>query len=286
MIEAVITQWLGSLSAKLYPLVLPEQADLPAVIYRIESQFTPTDEHGPYGAEGDRVRISVWAKGYKSASLLKDEVINGLEASHPGYLISVEDRGDLYDADTGICGIIIDAEITTLLSVTEGDQNGIREAVKQALLANTAANANVFATRSGFANCDTFPCIGIRIDDTQIESNNGNQKRMGRLELDVKTVADVTAENTLESLAAEIEAIMTPDIELKADSVLNLTGINSRFSSVGRLNYEHRQITFDLEYQTEPPHSSDLADFSRANAEWQTDPETTAPEATDTLSLD
>ncbi|WP_261840952.1 hypothetical protein [Aliamphritea ceti] len=286
MIEKAITEWLGGLSAKLYPLIVPEGNNVPAILYRIESQFTPEDEHGPYGAEGDRVRFSIWDKGYKSASELKDEVIAVLEEAHPGYLISIEDRGDLYDKDSGVCGIIIDAEVTTLQTIAEGEQSGIREAARVALTGNTTAGPNVFATRLGFANCDSFPCIGVRIDDTQIESDNGVQKRAAKLEVNVKTLADVTAENTLEALTIQIEAILHPDAQLLPGSALDITDISSRFSSVGRLNYEHRLLSFDLDYRTEPPDSGDLVDFNHADVDWQTNPSTTLPEAKDTLSLD
>ncbi|WP_432473334.1 hypothetical protein [Amphritea sp. HPY] len=283
MIEATLTTWLIGISVELYPVAIPDDKNAPGVVYRIESEFTPEDGRAPYGAKGYRVRVTVWHTGYKGAMDVTAEVRNALVSAHPGYLVSVEDRGDYLDGDTGIYGISLDVEITDLQSVTESAQAGIRGAVKSLLLSGTNAAANVFATRIGFANCDSLPSIGVRLQDTDVETGNSDQKRKARVEVNIKTQSSVTSENELEAIVGQVEALLHPDLNIITESRHDLSGISTQYSSVGRLHYEHRVMTFDVEYYTVIPDVA-LVPLNTVHADWNIDQDAD-PEAEDTLTI-
>jgi hypothetical protein len=84
MIEATLNDWLGSLSTPLYPLAIPDDKEAPGIVYRIESEFTPSDDSAPFGALGHRIRLAIWHKSYKSASIITSEIRTILRDTHQG----------------------------------------------------------------------------------------------------------------------------------------------------------------------------------------------------------
>jgi len=284
MIEATISSWLGGLSTPLYPLAIPEDKEAPGIVYRIESEFTPDDGNAPFGAYGHRIRLSVWHSSYKSASQIVGEIRTILNIKHSGFLVSVEDRGDYQDADTSLYGIVLDVEITTLKPVIEALQIDIRGAVKALLLNQTAANGDVYATRIGFANSDNFPNIGISIQSVDIVTGNADQEITVDLVLNIKTLSSINSENQLEQLIKQVEYVLHPDFKLADIARINLKRIATSYSSVGRLHYEHRLMTFDLDYFRAIPDIENVPDLNLSGIQWNidSDPE---PEAEDLLPI-
>jgi hypothetical protein len=284
MIEAVITEWLGSLSAPLYAVVVPKNQTTPAIVYSIESEFIPTDDEAPYGAKGHNVRISIWHASYKEASAIADSVRAALNFYRTGYLVSVDDRGDYKDDDTLEYGIVLDAQITVLNQSVEPQQSGLREAVKQELINNTSCNDRIFASRIGFANCNGYPCAGIFIRDTEISTGNADQKRKAELIVNIKTVSSLTSENELELIVSQVELMLNPDAKIFNESRIDIERINTEYSDIGRLHYEHRLIQFSVEYYQNIIESDGINLFNIANADWNIDEDLVA-EAQDELTI-
>lgn len=284
MIEQVITQWLGDVSAPLSPVDISESDGLPGVVYRVGNEFTPSDGSAPYGAAGHNIEIGVWSKGYPNASQIASEVRAALELPRNGYLVSVDDRGDYKADDTGAYGIVLDVQITVLNQEAEPLQNGLRHAVKQALMNNTLCDARVFASRVGFANANQYPCAGVSIRDIDIETDNDDQKRKVELIVNVKTPSNLTSENRLEIIAAQVESVINPDAQLFQQSYVKLERITTEYTAVGRLHYEHRQVRFTVEYCQSLPDSGDLHPFAIAAVDWNIGGDE-EPEAQDLINL-
>lgn len=283
MIEITINNWLGSLNTPLYPLAIPDDKNAPAVVYRIESEFTPDDGNAPYGAQGHRVRLSIWHPSYKSASTIATQVRQILRATHQGFLVTVEDRGDYQDADTNLYGIVLDVEITTLQQVSEAPQQGLRAAIKNQLLDSTTALTAVYATRIGFANSDQFPMVGISMQSEDIETDNADQKRRIELVINAKTNSSIDSENQLELLVSEIESRLHPDKNF-GDARIDIARISTNYSAIGRLHFEHRILTFNVEYFAPIPDIEDVAQYEKSGVHWDIDQDSTS-EAEDFLSF-
>lgn len=284
MIEATLTEWLSGLTAPLYAVVIPDDEKAPAIVYKIESEFTPKDSDGPYGAKGYRVRIVVWHGSYKSASEIAKAARDSLNIKRDGFLVSVEDRGDYQDADTKLYGVVIDVEVTELQIVAEPVQTGLRGAAKKLLLNQTDCGANVFASRIAFSNCNQFPCIRVSIDDVEIETGNGDQDRNAELEVKVKLPSSVSSENEIEKIVKQVEMLLHPDVQLLPESKTDIDRIDTEYSSVGRLCFDERRLEFSIQYY-ECFEQTDVVDkFDVANAGWNIDDDA-APEAKDSLTL-
>lgn len=284
MIEQVITQWLGNVSAPLSPVDISEHDGLPGVVYRVGNEFTPSDGSAPYGAAGHNIEIGVWSKAYPNASKIATEVRAALDLPRNGYLVSVDDRGDYKANDTGAYGIVLDVQITVLNQEAEPLQDGLRHAIKQALLNRTLCGERVFASRIGFANCNQYPCAGISIRDIGVQTDNDDQKRTVELTIDAKTPSNLVSENRLEIVVSQIEAVINSDAPLLERSYVQLERISTEYSAVGRLHYEHRKVTFSVEYCSVLPDSGDLHPFSIAAVDWNIDSDQDA-EAQDLLNL-
>lgn len=284
MIEAVLASWLSDLPSPLYPVVIPDEKKAPGIVYKIESEFTPQDNSGPYGAIGHRVRIVVWDESYKTASEIITNVRAALNIKREGFLVSVEDRGDYQDSDTNLYGIVIDVEITELQTVIEFEQTGLRGAAKALLLNNTDCAANVFASRIAFANCNQFPCMGIRIDGIEIQNDNDDDLHTAEIEITVKLPSSADSENQIEAIVGQVRSVLSGDIKLIPDSLFNINRIDTEYSSVGRLCFDERRIEFTVKYYDCLPDSQGLSDFNTANADWNIDDDQES-EAKDTLAL-
>jgi hypothetical protein len=292
MIEVTLNDWLGNLPTPLYPLAIPDDKEAPGIVYRIESEFTPSDDNAPFGALGHRIRLAIWHKSYKSASIITSEIRTILRDAHKGYLVSIEDRGDYQDLDTNLYGIVLDVEVTVLLDVEESVQAGFRGAVKERLLNRTNASENIYATRIGFSNSDSYPKIGISIESSDIETGNADQEINASIELDVKTYSTIDSENQLEILVDQIERHLSPDTKLNNEPMeFNLQRITSNFSNVGRLHFEHRKLAFNVKYFSNIPDTENapgyeniegakVPEYRFSGVQWNIDKDTD-PEATE-----
>ena len=284
MIELTITDWLGDLSVPLFFVDIPEGESLPGIIYRVGSEFTPTDGEAPYGAAGYNIEISIWHIENSQPPLIAKEVRDALEVDREGYLVSVDDRGDYRAKDTGAYGIELDVQITVLNQEAEPAQQGLRYAVKQSLLNESLCASRVFASRIAFANCNQYPCAGVSIRDIDIETDNDDQRRRIELIVNVKTQSALTSENQLEQIVAEVESVLNPDADLFQESNIDLERISTEYTSVGRLHYEHRVVRFAVEYYQSHTESSDLHPFITAAADWDINQDGDA-EAQDKVTL-
>jgi hypothetical protein len=183
-----------------------------------------------------------------------------------------------------------------LLDVEESAQAGFRGAIKSLITDKTNASTNIYATRIGFSNSDQYPKIGIMIDSSQIETDNSDQEINTSIELDIKTYSSINSENELEILIDQIERQLSPDTKLNDQPMMfDLQRINTTYSNVGRLHFEHRKLSFNVKYFTCIPdtenapgyeHIDDakVPDYKFSGIQWNIDKDE-APEATEILEF-
>lgn len=91
---------------RIYPDVIPEDADLPAVVYQRAGTAPVITISGSVLADDVRFVIMAWGKTRTSADAVADQVGQALAASgNP-----VVDRSTGYDPDVGLHGVTIDAD--------------------------------------------------------------------------------------------------------------------------------------------------------------------------------
>lgn len=82
MIESSIYAAIKSLAGgRVYPMVLPDTATLPAIVYQRISSVPVTSLNGDSGLESVRIQVSVWATTYKEAKTLSATVKSTLNAT-------------------------------------------------------------------------------------------------------------------------------------------------------------------------------------------------------------
>lgn len=82
--------------ARIYPVRLPRDTALPAVVYFIPSTDSVNSMSGDSGVDNNSIQISSWAKDYKTAHLLA----NAVRASLSGIKATIDDVSDDEDAET------------------------------------------------------------------------------------------------------------------------------------------------------------------------------------------
>lgn len=99
MIESSIYSAIKSLAGgRVYPIVLPDTATLPAIVYQRISSVPVTSLDGDSGLDSVRIQISTWSATYKEAKELSQSVRNALNAS--ALKIVTENDGDDYEPET------------------------------------------------------------------------------------------------------------------------------------------------------------------------------------------
>jgi hypothetical protein len=99
MIESSIYTAIKTLaSGRVYPIVLPDTATLPAIIYQRISSVPVTSLDGDTGLDSVRIQISVWSTTYKEAKELSETVRATLNAS--ALKIVTENDTDDYEPET------------------------------------------------------------------------------------------------------------------------------------------------------------------------------------------
>jgi hypothetical protein len=90
------------IAARVYPVILPEDYDAPAVQYTIVDGPRTMTQDGPVGLVQLRVQFDLWATTYAGAAALRDAfcaALNGHEGVHDGthvHLVEVINEGDAY----------------------------------------------------------------------------------------------------------------------------------------------------------------------------------------------
>ena len=102
-------------SERVYPTQLPENSELPALMYiRIGGNRMRT--HRGHSQSATSLQISCWSKSYGEAKYLSDMLIEKLD-NYDGYMqsgrvtIFHQNDRDIYEPDTGLYHIPVDFEI-------------------------------------------------------------------------------------------------------------------------------------------------------------------------------
>jgi hypothetical protein len=89
---------------RIYPLRLPRNADLPAVVYYIPSTDSVNSLTGDSGVDNNSVQIFCWAKDYKTAHILA-AAVRGSLATIKAVIDDVNDEED--EETMNYCVIIL-----------------------------------------------------------------------------------------------------------------------------------------------------------------------------------
>ena len=99
MIESVVVKAIESvpeLNARVYPLVAPEKARLPLVVY-VSSGTTEDDSLGGWiGSYETRMEINVLHQSYKAMKELSDKVVGALKEIKEAAVYIEEDRPEQF----------------------------------------------------------------------------------------------------------------------------------------------------------------------------------------------
>ena len=95
---------------RIYPMILPQDAVLPAVTCEKISGQRINTKFGPAGLVRARIQVSCWAKGYLVAKQVAEQVRLAL-AGFPGGTVYLENEVDLYEEGTGIYHVPVDFTI-------------------------------------------------------------------------------------------------------------------------------------------------------------------------------
>lgn len=80
---AGVTALLGSgANVRVYPLVIPERAELPAATYQLISGNHKEHVAGSSGVARPRVQITSWARSYREAEALRDAIRQAIQGQH------------------------------------------------------------------------------------------------------------------------------------------------------------------------------------------------------------
>lgn len=111
--EALYTALYGIVLGRCYPIKLPERVVLPALTYFQVSGVENNTHDGYDGTSINRWQISCWARTYKEAKELAEQVKQQLRTFSGGIVYIVEksmlgNEMDLYEPDTGIYHIPVE----------------------------------------------------------------------------------------------------------------------------------------------------------------------------------
>jgi hypothetical protein len=95
---------------RVYPLVLPQKAALPAISYLRVSGAQELSLSGHSGLESPRIQIDCWATTYAQAKALSAAVQAAMLASSAFKVGSVSDR-DLFEDETNVFRVSIDFSV-------------------------------------------------------------------------------------------------------------------------------------------------------------------------------
>lgn len=98
MIEEQVFNALKSLASnRVYPMVLPQNPTMPAIVYTLISKNSENRLEGSASLRQARMQIDTYAKTYSAVKILAASVLNAMEtASFKGTL---QTERDLYEAD-------------------------------------------------------------------------------------------------------------------------------------------------------------------------------------------
>ncbi len=94
---------------RVYPLVLPQGAALPAITYQRISSVRESSHEGPSGLAHPRFQLNCWSGTYAGARAMADAVRPSVNATRSlGQATFLVDDHDDYDPETGLYRVILD----------------------------------------------------------------------------------------------------------------------------------------------------------------------------------
>jgi hypothetical protein len=92
-------------SSRIYPIKLPQDSPVPAIVYTIEDIAPIVTLTGEAGVDNGTIEIVCWAKDYTTAHLLASAVRSAFVASYSN--ITTLNMQDIDDDDTHNYGVLI-----------------------------------------------------------------------------------------------------------------------------------------------------------------------------------
>lgn len=144
----------------------------------------------------------------------------------------------------------------------------------------TAAGSRVFAMRMNKLAETQLPAIIVYTlseDAAQFNEAPRELKRTCKLAIEAAIIADSKAEDLLDQLAEQIEAVMAADVTLKKKAAASiLTATESEIFSDGKQDIGAVRLDYEVEYYTVQGESQradqlPIGDFAKAGVEWDTD---------------
>lgn len=81
---------------RVYPVRLPREVVLPAVVYHVAGIEPVSHLEGDSGVDNNTIELSCWAKDYSTVQSL----VRAVRASLSGLMVTVEDQSDGEDLET------------------------------------------------------------------------------------------------------------------------------------------------------------------------------------------
>lgn len=97
----------------IYPLVRPQNAPLPAIVYQEIFTETMVPAEGDNGSRRSRYQWSAWAKTYASIKAMRDALVGCLNGYSGGSIdrIAIDAMNDDYEPDTEQYRQIVETEV-------------------------------------------------------------------------------------------------------------------------------------------------------------------------------
>lgn len=97
--------------ARIYPLIMPQDGALPALVYTIVSAVPINSLGGFSGLINPRVQIDCWAKTYGQAKALAEAVHQAMDTRNANFDALLIDMRDDYEEDTKLYRVLQDYSI-------------------------------------------------------------------------------------------------------------------------------------------------------------------------------
>lgn len=99
----VVSRLTSLVSGRIYPLIMPSGATLPAIIYTAISMRPQRSLGGPSLLYNTRMQLDAWAQSLASAKTLRDQIATAMDSSLVEFRVGdIFHNPDLYEPDTGL----------------------------------------------------------------------------------------------------------------------------------------------------------------------------------------
>jgi hypothetical protein len=102
MIEKTLYTVLSQLNISLFPLVIPQEQELPSVNYfRLKTMPTNTLKGMNRRHDNAQFQIDVWGKDYLNMAEISEQIIDGMGKAYGADSLLLENRDEAYDSQIG-----------------------------------------------------------------------------------------------------------------------------------------------------------------------------------------